>query len=259
MLIINASPRLWIPTDLGIKLLGWWDASRSETITFVSSAVSRWEDLSGRGNHLVQATASKRPAYGTFASRPAIILDGVDDTLLTTNVTPQNIAIFAAFGYPNNNSSPPFAWSRNDGNIFSNCQELHLASNGSIRAINHDSGPYADTPTSTNQSFYNDCIIGGAYGEVGNNATRAHLNGRAVQATIVRQDSVTSVLCFGQRDNNIHVSASRFTEIAIFTNWTIPDIQKIEGYFAHRWQGLLLSRLITDHPFKNRPPLVSDM
>jgi hypothetical protein len=63
----------------------------------------------------------------------------------------------------------------------------------------------------------------------------------------------------GQRDNNLFASASRFTEIAIFTNWTIPDIQKIEGYFAHRWQGLLLSRLITDHPFKNRPPLVSDI
>lgn len=259
MLIINASPRLWIPTDLGIKLLGWWDASRSETITLVSNAVSQWNDISGRGNHLVQATASKRPVYGTFASRPAIILDGVDDTLLTTNVTPQNIAIFAAFGYPNNNSSPPFAWSRNDGNNRSNCQELHLSSNGSIRAINNDTGPYADTPISTDQSFYNDCIIGGAYGEVGNTATRAHLNGISVQATIARQDSVTSVLCFGQRDNNIYASASRFTEIAIFTNWTIPDIQKIEGYFAHRWQGLLLSRLITDHPFKNRPPLVSDM
>ena len=258
MLIIDASPRLWIPTDLGIKLLGWWDASRAETITLVSNAVSQWNDISGRGNHLIQSTTVKRPIYGTFAGRPSIILDGTSDSLLTTNVTPQNIAIFAVFGYPNNSSSPPFAWSRNDGTN-SNCQELHLSSNGSIRAVNNESGPYADTPTGTPQSFYDNCIIGGAYGETGNNVVRAHLNGRFVQTATVRQDGITSVLCFGQRDNNTFSSASRFTEIAIFTNWTISDIQKIEGYFAHRWQGLLLSRLIIDHPYKNRPPLISDI
>ena len=259
MLIIDASPpRLWTPTDLGIKLLGWWDASLSETITSVAGAASRWNDLSGQNNHWIQPTAGKRPITDIFAGRPCVALDGGNDSLLTTNVLPQNIAIFAVFGYPNNNSQPPFAWSRNDGTN-SNCQELHLSSNGSIRAINNDTGPYADTPTGTPQSFYDNCIIGGAYGESGNNVTRAHLNGRAVQATPVRQDNITSVLCLGQRDNNLFASASRFTEIAIFTNWTIPDIQKIEGYFAHRWQGLLLSRLITEHPFKNRPPLVSDI
>jgi len=259
MLIIDASPQLWTPTNLGIKLLGWWDASLSETITSVAGAVSQWNDLSGRNNHLIQTTAVKRPIYDTFAGRPCVVFDGGNDSLLTTNVLPQNIAIFAVFGYPNNNSQPPFAWSRNDGNSASNCQELHLSANGSIRAINNEAGPYADTPTGTPQSFYDNCIIGGAYGESGNNVTRAHLNGRAVQATPARQDNITSVLCLGQRDNNLFASTSRFTEIAIFTNWTIPDIQKIEGYFAHRWKGLLLSRLITDHPFKNRAPLVSDI
>jgi hypothetical protein len=257
MLIINASP-LWTPTNLGIKLLGWWDASLSGTITLVDNAVSRWNDLSGQNNHWIQPTAGKRPITDIFAGRPSITFDGLNDSLLTTNVLPQNIAIFAVFGYPNNNSQPPFAWSRNDGTNF-NCQELHLSFNGSIRAINNDGHTYADTPTGTPQSFYDNCIIGGAYGESGNNVTRAHLNGRAVQATPVRQDNITSVLCLGQRDNNLLASASRFTEIAIFTNWTILDIQKIEGYFAHRWQGLLLSRLITDHPFKNRPPLITDV
>jgi hypothetical protein len=258
MLIIDASSRSWTPTNLGVKLLGWWDASLSETIALVAGAVLQWNDLSGQNNHLIQTTAGNRPIYNTFAGRPSITFDGVNDALLTTNVSPQNIAIFAVFGYPNNNSQPPFAWSSNDGTN-SNCQELHLSFNGSIRAINNDMGPYADTPTGTPQSFYDNCIIGGAYGESGNNVTRAHLNGRAVQATPVRQDNITSVLCLGQRDNNLFASASRFTEIAIFTDWTIPDIQKIEGYFAHRWQGLLLSRLITEHPFKNRPPLVSDI
>jgi hypothetical protein len=258
--IINPPTGRWTPNLLGIKLLGWYDASRSETITLVAGAVSQWNDLSGRNNHWIQTTAEKRPSYSTtFPGRPSVIFDGANDSLLTTNVLPQNIAIFAVFGYPNNNSQPPFAWSRNDGNNASNCQELHLQMNGSIRAVNNEGGPYADTPTGTPQSFYDNAIIGGAYGESGNNVTRAHLNGRAVQALTLRQDNITSVLCLGQRDNNLFASASRFTEIAIFTNWTIPDIQRIEGYFAHRWQGLLLSRLIADHPFKNRLPLVTDI
>ncbi len=259
MLIIDASPpRLWTPTDLGIKLLGWWDASLSETIALVAGAVLQWNDLSGKNNHLIQTTAGNRPIYDTFAGRPSITFDGTNDSLLTTNVSPQNIAIFAVFGYPNNSSHPPFIWSRNDL-TGSNCQEVHLAVAGSIRVVNNERGPHADTPTGTPQSFYDNAIIGGAYGEIGNNVTRAHLNGRAVQATPARQDSITSVHCFGRRDNNSWFSASRFTEIVMWTNWTIPDIQRIEGYFAHRWQGLLLSRLITDHPFKNRPPLVSDI
>ena len=251
--------RLWTPASLGGNLLGWWDASRAETITLVSNAVSQWSDLSGKGNHLVQATASKRPAYGSFAGRPSVILDGTDDTLLTSLVTPPNVAIFSVYGYPNNNSSPPFVWSRNDGNTSSAVQELHLSSNGTIRAINRNTGPYADTPTGTPQSFYDDCTLGGAYGELNNDVLRAHLNGLAVQSATVREvTNVTSELCFGMRDNSVLPSASRYTEIVMFTNWTLPDIWKVEGYLAHRWGGLPLSRLITNHPFRNRPPLIRD-
>lgn len=249
--------RLWTPALLN-GILGWWDASRAGTITLVSNAVSQWNDVSGRGNHLVQATAGKRPTYGTFANRPAIILDGTDDTLLTTNITPQNVAIFAVYGYPNNSSAPPFAWSRNDGNTTNSVQELHLSSTGSIRAVNNDVGPFADTPTGTPQSFYDDCTMGGAYGETGNNVLRGHLNGRAVQTATARQNTTTSVHCFGMRDNSVFPSASRFTEIVMFTNWTIADIEKIEGYFTWRWGGLPLQRLIANHPFRNRPPLIGE-
>ena len=250
--------RLWTPANLGGNLLGWWDASRAETITLVSNAVSQWNDISGLGNHLTQGTAGKRPAYSSFAGRPAVVLDGTDDTLLTTNVTPQNVAIFAVHGYPNNNSVPPFAWSRNDGNTSAAVQEMHLASSGSIRGVNNNTGPYADTPTGTPQSFYDDCILGGAYGQTGNNVMRAHLNGRSASSSTSRQDTTTSPHCFGMRDNSQFPAASRFTEIVMFTNWTLPDIWKVEGYFAQRWGGLPLSRLIADHPFANRPPLIGD-
>lgn len=252
--------RLWTPALLGAGLLGWWDASRIETVTLVSSVVSQWDDLSGKGNHLVQGTAGSRPALGTFAGRPAVILDGANDFLTTTNVSPQNLAIFAVFGYPNNNSQPPFVWSRNDGSDTVNLQEVHLSSSGSIRAVNNELGPYANTASGTPQSFYDDCIIGAAYGESGNNVMRAHLNGMVETSATTRQDSNTNTHYFGRRGSTASpfFAACRFSEIVMITHWTVPDLQMIEGYLAHKWGGLPLSRMLARHPYRNRPPLIGD-
>ncbi len=251
--------RLWTPQALDGNLIGWWDASRIDTITLVSSVVSRWNDISGKGNHLVQGTASSRPSLGTFANRRAVIFDGVDDFLTTTNISPQNLAIFAVHGYPNNSTSPAFIWSRNDGSQTINVQEVHLATSGSIRAINREAGPFADTALGTPQSFYDDCTIGAAYGQSGNNVMRAYLNGLVATAATSRQDSATNTHYFGRRGATVPLySASRFSEIVMVTNFTFPNLEKIKGYLAWKWGGLPFSRLIATHPFRNRPPLIGD-
>jgi hypothetical protein len=53
------------PSDL--SPVAWWDASDSSTITLASSAVSQWNDKSGNGWTLSQATSTKRPTYSTAA------------------------------------------------------------------------------------------------------------------------------------------------------------------------------------------------
>jgi endo-1,4-beta-D-glucanase Y len=100
--------------------------------------------------------------------------------------------------------------------------------------------------------------MGGAYGESGNNVMRAHLNGRFVQTATTRQNTNTNVHCFGMRDNSQYPAASRFTEIVMWTNWTITDINKTEGYLAWAWGGLPRFRIIDTHPFRQRPPLEGD-
>ena len=87
------------PALLGPVL--WVDASDATTITLNGSTVSQWSDKSGNGRHLVQATASKQPAYSatTFNNRPGITFDGVDDIFLSNQVTSISGADARTFAY----------------------------------------------------------------------------------------------------------------------------------------------------------------
>jgi surface protein len=57
----------------------WLDAADASTITQSAGAVSQWNDKSGNGRHVTQATTAAQPAYGATAwnaSRPALSFDG---------------------------------------------------------------------------------------------------------------------------------------------------------------------------------------
>jgi hypothetical protein len=242
------------PVDFfGSKLEGWYSASGPFT---TATGVSVWNDLGGKNNHLLQASGSLQPTVGTFASRAAVIFDGTNDFMETTTVVPVKLAVIACFGYPNNNSLPPFAWSSIVSGNFR--QELHLSSNGSVRSINDAAASsFADTPTGTTESFYDDCTLVGAYGPAGDNELRAHLNGRAVTLSQTPpSSSTTAKLRISRRANDTFAGACRFSEIILISGWTVEDIQKAEGYLAHKYGGLPLSRLISTHPYKTNPPTI---
>lgn len=73
------------PLDIaGLKL--WLDASQIVGLNDGDS-VTTWSDLSGQGNDVTQATASKKPTYQTaeINSLPVVRFDGVDDSLANTS------------------------------------------------------------------------------------------------------------------------------------------------------------------------------
>lgn len=70
--IVTPVAATWSPLDLGATLKGWWDFSDATTLftdagtTPVSAdgdLIYQANDKSGNGNHAVQATDTKRPAY----------------------------------------------------------------------------------------------------------------------------------------------------------------------------------------------------
>lgn len=72
------------PRDIaGLQL--WLDASQINGLND-GDPVSTWIDLSGNGNDVTQATASKKPTYQTseINGKPCLRFDGVDDFLINT-------------------------------------------------------------------------------------------------------------------------------------------------------------------------------
>jgi len=77
----------------------WYDASNSGTFGYSSgSVVNRWDDLSGRNNHLTQATVAKQPSRtGTLNGLTTVVFDGTNDALSagdTLDLGANNIAMF---------------------------------------------------------------------------------------------------------------------------------------------------------------------
>ena len=70
------------PLDLSPVL--WLDASDTSTITEVGGAVSQWDDLSGNGNDVVQATAALQPTTGTRTLNSLNVIDFQDDGMNVT-------------------------------------------------------------------------------------------------------------------------------------------------------------------------------
>ena len=80
---VRAVAPAWSPADL-TDLAGWWKADAGAP-TVDSDPVSSWQDQSGNGYHLTQATGSKQPIIklNIINGLPVIRLDGVDDELVT--------------------------------------------------------------------------------------------------------------------------------------------------------------------------------
>lgn len=76
------------------NLRGWY---KSDVGITIATGVSQWDDQSGNGNHLVQATGGAQPVVTAAAinGRDAITFDGVDDVLTVTFALAQPLTFFA--------------------------------------------------------------------------------------------------------------------------------------------------------------------
>ncbi len=68
--------KLWLSGDGPM----WQDTARTSAVTTDAQTLGAWDDRSGTANHVIQATAGKRPTYKTaiLNSRPIVRFDGGD-------------------------------------------------------------------------------------------------------------------------------------------------------------------------------------
>jgi hypothetical protein len=99
----------WTPASLsGLKL--WLDASVSGSITLSGSDVTQWDDQSGNGNNVVQATSARRPTYsatGFNGSKPGITCVAANSQFLRNTSIGFNSSTGYIFVVQTNSDSNP--------------------------------------------------------------------------------------------------------------------------------------------------------
>lgn len=83
--------KAFLPSDL-TGLLSWYDAG--EGITLNGADVSQWDDQSGNGNNLVQATPADQPFFNNSGAQPFVQFDGVTEEMAASLAQAQPFTIF---------------------------------------------------------------------------------------------------------------------------------------------------------------------
>jgi hypothetical protein len=186
---------------LDIPTLSTW--FRADVVTTSGSAVTQWDDQSGNGYHVVQATSTKQPALITsdpnFNGRPSIDFDGTADTLLGTIAASPNILANAAWStgvvyradtIPTNGIPPV--------NVYNNASLIGLSATGYFTIV------LANAPA--------------MYGVTGDASNRSWVTNTAVAATATQQ-------CFWRRSVALNSAELSINGGALATTTTLsPNI-----------------------------------
>lgn len=276
MLIIDASPpQPWTLASLPAGSLSFWlDAADLTTLTIVSG-VSQWRDKSGNSRHFNQLTLANRPTYGAF-SLANISLVGTAGSnsprFMDTTAIWSPPANFDFFWVATSDEAP-------QGNINAIYDHDHasLAQGNANWVIQSDNVNFGNSPNTTTHYFAQN-ITSTNFQFIGN-GSNGITTGNSVIGLVRRQSSASLV-----RNSTTIATAtlsSQFRSDRAFRvggclaypdrGWrgghaeivytqrslSIPEIQLTTGYLAWKWN--LQSLLPTNHPFRNRAPLVSDV
>lgn len=82
-------PVSFLPSDLGAKLILWYDAEDPSTMT-MDQGVSSWNDKAGAYPVTQSTDPTKQPLFSANAvnGRPGLLFDGVDDVLMGAGLGP---------------------------------------------------------------------------------------------------------------------------------------------------------------------------
>jgi len=98
----------WTPAVLGSALKWWVSADTGaykdagSTLAANTETVQQWNDQSGNGHHISQATSGLRPVFTTnvFGTKPALAFDSSDDVLFSSSWTlSQPLTVFVVYKY----------------------------------------------------------------------------------------------------------------------------------------------------------------
>jgi len=250
--VYSSGAAAWTPAALGAALALWLDADDAGTITLNGSTVSQWDDKSGNGFHLTQATAASQPVYtlNGLNGLPSLSFDGTNDFLSLPSGFLHNAPAFslamvmqgpaqsndAVFG-PNNTNSL--------GLELVYVSVVNWPTLLRINGVNRVTSGF----WSTNNLPSLSTLTSEA------SATAGWMNGSTVFST----DGNAPLNFNGTYSLGLYSSAGfanmLMSEFVITSAaFSTADRQKLEGYLAWKWG--LEANLPGDHPYKTTPPTV---
>jgi hypothetical protein len=245
--------RLWTPAQRrGLDLGGWYDAADLSTLS-IATGVSQWNDKSGNGNHVVQATASAQPTLALnainglptlrFVTANTQMLEKLSVTGMGSRAGGISMIIVAKV---DSTAVAQGLVDISDG-TGTNRTVLFLieTSAARYRMANDTATPFTDT------TAYH--IFGGTGLTTAGNTVWA--DGISATITSPFPDETSVNLRIGTLYGNFYPVSGNIAEVLIFRS-SLADIDRnrVEGYAAWKWG--LVRTLPASHPYKNRPPLI---
>jgi hypothetical protein len=247
---------LWTPADTTEAL--WLDGADSATITLSGSAVTQWNDKSGNGRNVSQATSAARPAYsiGGFGGKNCLDFDGGDSLSRASGITsgtytgPLNIYWVAA----RDTASGGTILTERTTSLVGVSQWFTEVG---LRFISSDGLNNSSNNTIGLADFGNLSTGGGVVSHFHSPGSRdlLWLNGSSITVTAGTASNISGTAGFqvGRREGAFQFWDGKICEIIVVTtSQTTTQRQQFEGYLAWKWG--LEGNLPVGHPYKSVPP-----
>lgn len=253
---------LWTPAQITTAL--WLDAADSATITVNGSKVTQWSDKSGNGRHVTQGTDSLRPTLGTNK----IVFGGSNWLQNATAQLPLSEFVLAiVFRETTAVANAGVLSIKGSGNDYESTNGLIFGPSNktSVRCICTGSSASSfdirdtESPTGACPLSVYTIIKDAKEGRFFRNGNLLYTD---FSFTAFTANSLGGFLLGARHLPSTPTAPYLNGEIMEIVYAPFADRQKLEGYLAHKWDGILGGSVLRDNlpsenPYKIDPPLVT--
>jgi len=246
----------------------WLDASDAATITLSSTSVTQWDDKSGNGIDVVQATNRPTLVSADQNGLDVISFDGTNDNLTYGgNALIRNVSSALVFVVRKWATEPTATKVLLRVNTSAAQTGRLQFSAGTTSKKNEAGGRRADSNSYVVTTGSADCgtawnIQSAAY-DYANSDLYQYIDGTVIASSTSFQTNGTTAntqssgLFIGMSSNSTSFANAKIAEIIIVHNDVTTDTrEKLEGYLAWKWG--LEANLPTGHTYESAPPTIPD-
>lgn len=231
--------KLWLDSTTGL-----FDATSSgSAVTTDGSAVARWEDQSGGGNHATQSTSNNRPVLKTAIQNGKNVLrfDGSNDTMQISSIALQAyITVFVVSSTTRTGTNLKF-WMEHGAGIGSNAGFFFNGTNAGAWAVNRGGG-YDDGPSTDNADWIGSGWALAMFSYSGSGViskNNAFTSGKRLTTGNQGQrndSSTTAALNIGSRNQTTFPINGDIAEILIYNrNISFKETSDVMAYLNNKW------------------------